>query len=202
MLYTPHNMKTFIHDIITSLRAVLVLTILLCGIYPMFVWAFGQIFFSKSANGSVIRNRDGMVVGSDLIAQAFRDSAYFQPRPSAAGYGYDASASGGSNLGPLSKKLTEQVRERIHAYRALNHLSNDVLIPADAVTASGSGLDPDISEANALLQAPRISNVRHLDYQTVIRLIKAQKQKRQFGIFGEPRVNVFKLNLSLDRIPR
>jgi potassium-transporting ATPase KdpC subunit len=195
-------MKTFINDIITSLRAVLVLTILLCGIYPLLIWAVGQALFSRSANGSLIHSHDRTVIGSVLIAQAFEDSAHFQPRPSAAGSGYDAVASGGSNLGPLSQKLADQIQERITVYRAMNHLHDGVPIPADAVTASGSGLDPDISVANAMLQAPRVANVRHLDYQTVVHLIREQIRKRQFGFLGEPRVNVLKLNLSLERIPR
>jgi potassium-transporting ATPase KdpC subunit len=195
-------MKTIINDIIISFRAVLVLTILLCGVYPILIWVVGQTFFSNSANGSMTENRDGAVVGSYLIGQAFIDSAYFQPRPSAAGNGYDAVASGGSNLGPLSRKLSDQIHERINAYRVMNHLSDGVPVPADAVTTSGSGLDPDISLANAMLQAPRVANVRHLDHQTLVHLIKEQTQKRQFGFLGEPRVNVLKLNLSLDRIPR
>jgi K+-transporting ATPase ATPase C chain len=195
-------MKMILRNIIISLRALLVLSILLCGIYPMMIWAIGQTLFSGSANGSIIRNRDGIVVGSGMIAQGFADTCYFQPRPSAAGSGYDAAASGGSNLGPLSKKLADQIQDRIRAYRAMNHVDNSVLIPADAVTASGSGLDPDISNANAMLQASRVANARHLDEQTVIRLIKEQTRKRQFGFLGEPRLNVLKLNLSLDRIPR
>jgi potassium-transporting ATPase KdpC subunit len=195
-------MKTLIKDTITSLRAVLVLTILLCGIYPLLIWVVGQTLFSRSANGSVIRNREGAVIGSRLMSQAFADSAYFHARPSAAGNGFDATASSGSNLGPLSKKLAYQIQDRINAYRAMNHLGNDVPIPADAVTASGSGLDPDISIANARLQASRVANARRLDHQTVIRLIKEQTQKRQFGFLGEPRVNVLRLNVSLDRIPR
>jgi potassium-transporting ATPase KdpC subunit len=202
MPFIGYDMKTIVTNTVTSLRALLVLTILLCGIYPMLIWVVGQTFFAKSANGSIIKNRDGAVVGSGRIAQGFTDTCYFQPRPSAAGSGYDAAASGGSNLGPLSRKLADQVHDRINAYRAMNHLDSGVPVPADAVTASGSGLDPDISIANAMLQASRVANARHLDHQTVIRLIKGQTQERQFRFLGEPRVNVLKLNVSLDRIPR
>jgi K+-transporting ATPase ATPase C chain len=195
-------MKTFINNTVVSLRAIIVLMILLCGIYPLLIWVVGQTFFSSSANGSLIRNRDGVVVGSNLIGQAFTDSTYFQPRPSAAGNGYDAAASGGSNLGPLSKRLAAQIQDRIDAYRVMNHLSKAIPIPADAVTASGSGLDPDVSVANAMLQASRVANARHLDQQTVIHLITEQTQKRQFGFLGESRVNVLRLNIRLDRIPQ
>jgi potassium-transporting ATPase KdpC subunit len=202
MHYILLDMKPHVNDIIIALRALLVLTILLCGIYPIFIWAVGQMLFMKSASGSIIRNQDGIAIGSCLIGQVFNDSAYFQSRPSAAGNGYDATASGGSNLGPLSKELADRIRARINAYRAINHLSNGDPVPADAVTASGSGLDPDISVANAMLQAPRVADVRRLDHPTVIHLIQEQNQDRQFGFLGEPRVNVLKLNLSLDRIPR
>jgi potassium-transporting ATPase KdpC subunit len=193
-------MKTFINDIFISLRAIVVLTILLCGIYPLLIWVIGQTFFSSSVNGSLISNRDGVVVGSELIGQAFTDSIYFQPRPSAAGNGYDAAASGGSNLGPLSHKLATQIQDRISDFRLMNHLGDESPIPADAVTASGSGLDPHISIANAMLQAPRVAKARQLDPQIVKRLINEQIQNRQFGFLGESRVNVLKLNVSLDRI--
>ena len=172
----------------------------LCGLlFPFVITGIANLIFPQQSQGSLIV-QNGHVIGSELIGQNFAKPEYFHPRPSAAGNGYDATASGGSNLGPLSKKLANQLQDRIITYRATNHLDNDVPIPADAVTASGSGLDPDISVANALLQASHIANARHLDLQAVIRLIKEQTQPRLFGFLGEPRVNVLKLNLCLDRI--
>lgn len=174
----------------------------LCGLlFPFVITGIANLIFPHQSKGSLIV-QNGHVVGSELIGQSFSKPEYFHPRPSAAGSGYDAANSGGSNLGPTSQKLMDQIRDRAAAYRAENELAGSALVPADAVTASGSGLDPDISIANALLQAPRVARARHLDTQTVIHLVKEQTQGRQFGLFGEPRVNVLKLNLSLDRIPR
>ena len=181
-----------------SLIAVATLAILLCGIYPAIVWGLAQILFPDSANGSLVRV-DGKVVGSQLLAQNFTGAQYFHPRPSSAGdAGYDAANSGGSNLGPTSKKLIETVKIRIDAYRAENNLNAETPVPADAVTASGSGLDPHISLKNAYFQAPRVAKARRMSENAVKEEIKIYTKGRDLGVFGEPRVNVLKLNLALD----
>jgi len=190
-------MTTWMQEIRTSVRATAALVVLLCGLYPLAVWGVAQILFPARANGSLLV-RDGKVVGSELIGQAFTGARYFHPRPSAAGGGYDALASGGSNLGPLSKDLIESVRARAAAYRAENGLADDAPVPADAVTASGSGLDPHISLQNAGLQTSRIARARGMTEAAVRELIGALTEGRDLGIFGEARVNVLKLNLALD----
>jgi K+-transporting ATPase ATPase C chain len=144
--------------------------------------------------------RGGTIVGSELIAQNFGSPKYFHPRPSAAGEaGYDAASSSGTNLGPLSKKLTDAVKERVEAYRAENGLPPDARVPADAVTSSSSGLDPHISLKNALMQAPRVALARDVDRAVLEKIIHANTEGRDLGILGEPRVNVLKLNLALDK---
>jgi potassium-transporting ATPase KdpC subunit len=181
-----------------SLIAVVTLAVLLCGIYPAIVWGLAQILFPDSANGSLVKV-DGKVVGSQLLAQNFTGAQYFHPRPSSAGdAGYDAANSGGSNLGPTSKKLIETVKNRIDAYRAENNLSAETPVPADAVTASGSGLDPHISLKNAYWQASRVAKARGMSENAVKEEIKIYAEGRALGVFGEPRVNVLKLNLALD----
>jgi len=180
-----------------SVVAVLSLALLLCGVYPLFVWAAGQMLFPFEAGGSLIRVR-GTIAGSSLLSQGFTGPAYFHPRPSAAGAGHDASSSGGSNLGPASRRLTETLQGRIAAYRAENRLAPGASVPADAVTASGSGLDPHISVPNALFQAGRIARSRGVSEETVRGRITVHTEKRILGILGEPRVNVLKLNLDLD----
>ena len=193
--------RTFVREVRVSIVATLALAIVVSGVYPLIVWAIGQGLFPQQAGGSLIQ-RNGTVVGSELIAQNFESSGYFHPRPSAAGdAGYDASSSSGSNLGPLSKKLLDAVKERAEAYRNQNGLAPDALVPADAVTASGSGLDPHISLRNAELQASRVATSRGLTRETVFRLVSENTEGRDLGIFGEPRVNVLKLNLMLDRMP-
>ena len=191
-------MKTLFAELRTSLVMILCLTLVVCGIYPVAVWALGQLFFPHQANGSLIE-RNGHTVGSALIGQPFNGPGYFHPRPSAAGNGYDASSSGGSNLGPLSKKLSEQVQERISRYRQINNLEPHVSVPADAVTSSASGLDPHISVRNALLQAPRVAKARGLASDELVRYVRTFTRDRQFHVLGEPRVNVLLLNLALDR---
>jgi potassium-transporting ATPase KdpC subunit len=180
-----------------SLVAVLSLAVLLCGVYTLLVWVAGQALFPRQAEGSLVRS-GADVVGSSLISQGFAGPAYFHPRPSAAGAGHDAASSGGSNLGPTSKKLIETVRDRIAAYRTENSLSPSVPIPADAVTASASGLDPHVSLANALIQAGRVARARGLGAEAIRERIAAHTEGRTLGILGEPRVNVFMLNLDLD----
>ena len=191
------NMRALLKELRISLVATLCLAMLLCGIYPMFVWGLAQGIFTREANGSLIV-KDGKTAGSNLLAQGFAGAKYFHPRPSAAGSGYDAAGSGGSNLGPLSKKLTNDTAQRVRDYRDENGLAPGVRIPADAVSASGSGLDPHISPENALLQAPRVARARGLSEEVVIAKIKAHAEGRTLGIFGEPRVNVLLLNLDLD----
>src|SRR6185369_16112025 len=131
-----------------------------CGLYPLIVFGISQLLFHEQANGSLIVSADGTVRGSKLLGQSFSDPKYFHPRPSAAGNGYDASSSGGRNLGPTSRKLDDAIKERIAAYRAENGLSGTERVPADAVTASGSGLDPEISLRNAELQVARVAKAR------------------------------------------
>jgi len=191
-------MKNILREIRTSLVATATLVIILCGIYPFAVWLLGQGLFPSKANGSLLL-QNGKIIGSNLLSQGFTDRKYFHPRPSAAGDGYDAMRSGGSNLGPTSKQLIDAVRKRVDEYRGENHLAPDVLVPADAVTSSASGLDPHISLKNALFQAPRVAEVRGLSEETVLKMIKIHTEHRQLGILGEPRVNVLLLNLDLDR---
>ncbi len=193
-------MKNILSELRAAVIAVLSLAVALCGAYPLVVWALSQGLFPYEANGSLVQ-RDGVIVGSEVIAQNFSSPRYFHPRPSAAGEtGYDGANSGGTNLGPLSRKLAESVKQRVDAYRAENGLPPGMPVPADAVTASGSGLDPHISLWNALLQASRVAHHRGFDRQTVEKLIQANTESRDLGILGDPRVNVLKLNLALDRI--
>jgi K+-transporting ATPase ATPase C chain len=164
------------------------------------LWVLSQGLFPESANGSLLI-RKGTVIGSSLLSQGFTDPKYFHPRPSAAGQGYDAASSGGSNLGPLSQKLIETVKQRIKDYRVENELSPDAPVPADAVTSSGSGLDPHISVANALLQAKRVSKARKISVEMIRKKIEIHTEGRTLGILGEPRVNVLMLNLDLSTAP-
>jgi len=190
-------MKALIVEMRIALIGTGCLALLLCGIYPVLVWIMAQLFFPHEANGSLV-TRKGIVIGSSILAQRFEDAKYFHPRPSAAGQGYDAANSGGSNAGPLSKSLVETVKKRVIDYRTENGLSSEAVVPADAVTASGSGLDPHITVKNAILQAPRVASTRGISAQIVLENIEAHTEHRDFGFFGEPRVNVLSLNLSLD----
>jgi K+-transporting ATPase ATPase C chain len=190
-------MKTIINELQKALTATIVLAVILCGIYPVFVWAIAQGLFQDKANGSII-NQNGKAIASGLLALNFTGDRYFRPRPSAAGEGYDAKSSGGSNLGPISQKLIDTVRQRVADYRKENILAPEIPIPADAVTASASGLDPHISMQNALLQAPRVAKARGMSENGIRRRIEEYTEGRTLGIFGEPRVNVVTLNLALD----
>jgi len=192
-------MKIWLAELRRSCFAVAVLAVILCGIYPFTVWTLAQGLFNGRANGSQIV-LDGLVVGSGLVGQLFSSPAYFHLRPSAAGQGYDGGRSGGTNLGPLSKDFIDTVRRRVAEYRAENGLSNEIPIPADAVTTSGSGLDPHISPENARLQAQRVARARGLPEATVRKLIEGFTEGRTLGILGEPRVNVLRLNLALDGV--
>jgi K+-transporting ATPase ATPase C chain len=167
--------------------------------YPLVVTGIGQSVFHSKANGSLVE-RDGLVVGSSLIGQDFSDPKYFWPRPSAAGVGYDPTASSGSNLGPTNDDLLAAVAERVAQYRAANGLDDAVLVPVDAVTASASGLDPQISVANATLQAPRVARSRNMAVDQVLALVRDNTDHRPLGFLGDQGVNVLKLNLALDDV--
>jgi K+-transporting ATPase ATPase C chain len=186
------------------------LTVLTGVAFPLVLAVLARFIFPHEANGSLIE-RDHVVVGSKLIGQGFSDPGYFHPRPSAAGKGFDATASGGTNLGPANPKLRDGspnnsdepafagVRELTAAYRRTNGLTDDTPVPIDAVTRSGSGLDPHISPQNAELQVPRVARTRHMTEEDVRRLVAAHTTGRQFGFLGEARVEVLRLNLALDR---
>jgi len=192
-------------QLVTGLLVTIALTVLLGLVYPLVITGISQLALSSRANGSLVKV-GGRVVGSALIGQNFTDAKgnplprYFQPRPSAAGNGYDATASGASNLGPSNTMLINSVAARVVAYRAFNGLGPRDAVPADAVTSSGSGLDPDISEANALDQAPRVARARRLPLPTVLALVHSHVEARPWGILGEQTVNVLDLNIALDRI--
>ena len=171
-------------------------TILLGLVYPLMVTGLAQVFFSEKANGQLIR-RNGMVIGSCIIAQPFSGAGYFHPRPSAAGNGYDASSSGGSNLGPTNQKLVVRVNAAVSDARAE---TPNRLIPIDMVTTSASGLDPDITPASAEFQVLRVAKARGLTEEAVRALVAKNTQGRQWGFLGEPRVNVLELNLALDSV--
>nr|ART40316.1 K30 [uncultured bacterium] len=184
-----------------STLAVTFLLALLAGVvFPAAVIGLGQLFFPGNANGSLIRNTAGEVIGAEPIGQAFTGDQYFHPRPSAAGTdGYDASASSGLNLGPTNPALLETVEERAAVYRQENGLDSDAELPADAVTTSASGLDPHISPANAYLQAARVAAARGISEDELRAIIDDHVDRPLLGFFGEPRVNVLLLNLALDR---
>jgi K+-transporting ATPase ATPase C chain len=189
-------MKAFMKECRTAALATATLAVIACCLYPFCVWGLGQLLFPHQAGGSLLTDA-GTVAGSRLIGQGFTSPEYFHPRPSAAGDGYDAAASGGSNLGPLSKKLIDAVGQRVADYRLANGLAPDVLVPADAVTASASGLDPHISLENAQLQVPRIAKARGMSFEAVEKKLRAHTEGRDLLVLGEPRVNVLLLNRAL-----
>jgi K+-transporting ATPase ATPase C chain len=180
-----------------AIKLVLTTTVLLGVVYPLAITGLAQLLFPRQADGSLVR-RDGKVVGSALIGQQFTRPEYFHPRPSAAGNGYDATASGGSNLGPTSRKLARRVQGEVRRLREGNPSLQERRVPVDTVTASASGLDPDISLANAYAQAPRVARARGLREKVVHDLIAANARGGQYGLLGESRVNVLRLNLALD----
>jgi K+-transporting ATPase ATPase C chain len=190
-------MKALPADIRASIVSTLLIAALCCGLYPLAVSGAAGILFPAKAAGSLLRS-GGAVVGSALIGQPFSGRGYFHPRPSAAGTGYDASASSGSNLGPLSKKLIDDVAARVADYRRENGLDNATPVPADAVTSSASGLDPHVSPVNARLQAGRVAAARGIPKEAVLRMIDTHTEGRTLGVLGQPRVNVLALNLDLD----
>jgi K+-transporting ATPase ATPase C chain len=185
-------------QLLPSLMMVLVFTVITGLVFPLAVTGIGQLAFHDRAEGSLVENADGEVVGSGLIGQSFTEPRYFHPRPSAAGDGYDPTASSGSNLGPTNDELLDTVAERAGAYREENELDSGAEVPVDAVTASGSGLDPDISVANARLQAPRVADERGMDVDAVLELVDDHTSDRALGFLGERGVNVLGLNMALD----
>jgi K+-transporting ATPase ATPase C chain len=189
-------------DLRRGLVALALFTVITGLAYPLVVFGIGQLAFRGAADGSLVE-RDGKVVGSRLIGQSFSDPRYFWGRPSAAGQdGYDPTASGASNLGPTSKRLSGTVAERLQALLEANPGKTAADVPAELVTASGSGLDPDISPAAAEFQVDRVAKARGLDPAAVRRLVRAHTQGRVLGLLGEPRVNVLELNLALDALAR
>jgi K+-transporting ATPase ATPase C chain len=181
-----------------AILGVILLTLLTGCVFPLALFGLGRLFFRDGAEGSLVM-RGGVVAGSRWIGQNFIQPQYFHPRPSAAGTGYDGTSSGGTNLGPLNKKLIDDVRQLADEYRRDNGLAPDAIVPADAVTRSGSGLDPHISPLNAALQLPRVARARGQTEDVVRRLLADYTDGRQWGFLGDPRVAVLDLNLALDR---
>jgi K+-transporting ATPase ATPase C chain len=188
-------MKTMIIAVRTT-----IVTLVLTGlVYPFVITGLAQILFPWRANGSLVTDEKGQVVGSELIAQGFANPAYFQPRPSAAGEkGYDAANSSGSNLGPTSKKLQDRIKEDLKRLKAENPDAAG-LVPGELVTTSGSGLDPDLSPEAMMWQAARVAKARNISAERVKAVVESSIEGRTFGILGEPRVNVLLVNLALDR---
>ena len=181
-------------NLVAAVLMTVVTTILLGVIYPLTMTAIAQLMFPDKANGQLIE-RDGKVVGSRIIGQGFSSQGYFHSRPSAAGMGYDAANSAGSNLGPTNKKLVEAVKANVESARKENPTA---AVPADLVTTSASGFDPHITPASAAFQLPRVARERGMSEGDLQRLVAAHTEGRQFGFFGEARVNVLELNLALD----
>jgi potassium-transporting ATPase KdpC subunit len=184
-------------QLIPAIVAFLAFTALVGLLYPLAITGIAQVAFSFQADGSLVK-QDGKVVGSSLIGQSFSGPQYFHPRPSSAGDGYDAMSSSASNLGPSNPELLQEVRKRLRLYRAENGLPPSQEVPADAVTGSGSGLDPMISPENARLQAQRVADARGMTLDQVMALVRAKTTGRSLGFLGEPGVNVLELNLALD----
>ena len=181
-------------NLVVAIRFTLITTVVFGLVYPLVVTGISQWIFPKQANGSLIV-KDGQVVGSRLIGQAFSGEKYFHSRPSAAGNGYDATASGGSNLGPTNQALVTRVQQEVARLQLENP---GVAIPADMVTTSGSGLDPEISPASAEFQMARVAKARGISVEELRKIVAKHTQARQYGLFGEARVNVLELNLDLD----
>ena len=195
--------ESLIQHVRTAVLMTVVLTVMLGILYPLAMTGIAQVLFNHQANGSLVRDASGNVLGSAMIGQGFSDPGYFHPRPSAAGAdGYDATSSGGSNLGPTNQKLIDTVKDRADAYRAENGLADDALVPVDAVTASASGLDPHISPANALVQASRVAQARGMPMDQVRALVEQHTEGRTLFVLGEPRVNVLELNMALDAVSK
>jgi potassium-transporting ATPase KdpC subunit len=193
-------MKFILSEIRVAILATLTLAVVCCGLYPLVVFGLGQVLFHDKANGSLIADAKGTIRGSRLLGQQFTVDKYFHSRPSSAGNGYDASSSSGSNLGPTSRKLRDNIAQSVWGYRSQNGLATNAPVPADAVTASGSGLDPHITRENASLQAPRVARVRGLPVEKVRALVGQYTEPAGFGVLGEPGVNVLELNIALDAL--
>lgn len=191
-------------ELLTAIRATLVLAILTGLLFPLSITAISQLLFPYTSNGSLVFH-DGKLVGSEVLAQGFSRTEYFHPRPSAAGSGYSGEASGGTNLGPTSKKLIhgdesfKGIKTLAQEYRTLNYLRPNDSVPADAVTRSSSGLDPHISLENARLQVKRVALARKIPEKKLAKFMEESLEDRTLGVFGEPRINVLKLNMSIDR---
>lgn len=191
-------MRQVLAEVRAALFATMGLAVVCGGLYPLVVFGLARLAFREQADGSLIADKGGVVRGSRLLGQTFTNAAYFHPRPSAAGNGYDAANSGGSNLGPTSKKLSDTIKDRVEAYRKENRLPETEPVPADAVTASGSGLDPDISPESARNQIARIAVARGITRARIIEIVDSAVERPQLGFLGEERVNVLRLNLALD----
>jgi len=194
-------MKNIFAEFGRSVVATIFFAVILCGIYPLVVFGAAQLFFPHQANGSLLVDKSGAIRGSALLAQNFAGAQYFHPRPSAAGAnGFDATSSGGSNLGPTSSNLVANITQNITNYRTENNLATNAIVPADAVTESASGLDPHISPANAEIQIARVAKARGISEDRVREFVKQNTTGRDLGLFGEPRVNVMTLNFALDQL--
>jgi K+-transporting ATPase ATPase C chain len=196
-------MKKLFFEIRSAIMVTLALAVVCCGLYPLVVFGVSQLLFHDQANGSLIVGKDGTIHGSRLIGQQFTAEKYFISRPSDAGangMAYDPTSSSGSNLGPTSQKMHDTIAQNIAAYRTQNNLDTNTPVPADAVTASASGLDPHISLRNAELQMPRVAKARGLSLDKVRELVRANTDAASLGFLGEPGVNVLTLNLALDAL--
>jgi K+-transporting ATPase ATPase C chain len=184
-----------------SLKVTLILALILCGIYPAAVWLAGNVLFHDQATGGIVYV-DGKPIGAKLIGQAFTKPEYFHGRPSAAGNGYDAANSSGSNLGSLNPKLLDRMKADLDQFLKDNATVKKGEVPVELVTASGSGLDPHLSEPAALIQVARIAKARNLSEGQVIALVKKNVEGRDLGVLGEPVINVLNLNLQLDLLAK
>jgi K+-transporting ATPase ATPase C chain len=198
---TPGARDNTLHHLVTSALYTVVSVIALGLVYPVVIWGIGTVLFHHQAEGSLIADKNGIVIGSELVGQNWTKPQYFHGRPSAAGKGYDPTATGGTNLGPTSKKLIDATKSAIAELKKMNPDARGP-VPMDLVTSSASGIDPDISPEGAYYQAPRVAKARGLSAETVDVLVASHVIPRQFGMLGEPHVNVLTLNRALDDAPK